>query len=184
MITLTATIILLAGLAFWAGFKARPHPLQYQSQAGFLVFTGLAIFTGYFAWREHRSVAELARFLEPLPGVRETTYIPTPGEFSAVARFLAAVPGETRLGTSQEERRKLSDASSDYHTRYWLLETDLMPDSVAVFYRSTATSSGWTVAYSQDRWLKLERQDTSLLIWSTESFPLPGTDVIVALTTP
>ena len=34
---LTILLLALAAAFFWAGYRAPPHPLQYQSKAGFYV---------------------------------------------------------------------------------------------------------------------------------------------------
>ena len=116
--SLTAFILLLSAAFFWAGFGAAPHPLQYQSRAGFLVTLGLSGFVGYFAWREFRTIADLAELIDPVPEITDVSYIPTSAEVVAVSQALSAVPGTGQLGTTQQERQQLAERTGERRTDY------------------------------------------------------------------
>lgn len=136
--------VALAALSFWAGFVAPSHPWQYKSQAGFVVFVGLVLFTGYFAWREHQTVSELSKLIDPVPEITDVTYMPSPQEVQAIARGAATVPGEGRagLGTTPEQRREFAKSIERLEERFWKLETRLAPDRVVEFYRNPEHRNG------------------------------------------
>ncbi len=159
--------VLLAAVSFWAGFLAPKHPWQYKSQAGFVVFVGLAIFTGYFAWREHHTVSELARVIDPVPAITDVTYMPSPAEVQAIAGAAAAVPGDgpAGLGTTQEQRREFAASVQGLEERFWKLETTLAPDGVADFYRDPGHRNGWRLTVDEPPWLSFERGGESLTIF-------------------
>ena len=158
--------VVLAAVSFWAGFVAPSHPWQHKSQAGFVVFVGLALFTGYFAWREHQAVRELARVIAPVPEITDVSYVPNPAEVQAIARAAAAVPGEGHagLGTTPEQRREFAESVQGLEGRYWKLETTLTPDQVAEFYRNQDHWNGWSPTIDEPPWLGFERQGESLTI--------------------
>ena len=172
-------IVGLAAVSFWAGFLARPHAWQYKSQAGFVVFVGLAVFTGYFAWREHRTVKELARLIDPVPEITDVLYVPTPTEVQAIARTVAAVPGEGRhgLGSTPEQRRHLAEDVETLQRRYWKLETKLDSDQVAEFYRNVRHRNGWDLTIDDAPWLGFERHPEALTILVQDDWKSPHTTV-------
>lgn len=180
--TFTLLLLGLAALSFWAGFVHPPHALQYKSQAGFFVFLLLAGFVGYFAWRESRTVGELAELIDPVPEIIEVTYVPTSAETEAIARFLASVPFDRRLGSTQDERRGLAARAAERETRYWLIKTALAPDSVLAFYRKAASRRSWTTETDEPPWLLLSRAGEALVIFASDDFPRPGTKVVYGLT--
>jgi hypothetical protein len=182
--TLTAFLLLLSAAFYWAGFRAAPHPLQYRSQAGFVLTLGLASFAGFFAWRESRTIAELAELIDPVPEITGVTYVPSTGDVAAVSQLLAAVPGSSRLGTSQDERRRLADRAKDRRTEYWLMRTALSPDSVLGFYRERGPRRGWTVETDTPPWLTLSRDGAPLLLFVSDESPRPGSKVLYAFTPP
>lgn len=172
-------VIILAAVSYWAGFRAPPHPWQYKSQAGFAVFVGLAIFTGYFAWREHRTVTELARLIDPVPEITDVMHVPTPTEVQAIARAVAAVPGEGRhgLGSTPEQRRHLAEEVEKLEQRYWKLETKLSPDQIAEFYRDSRHLNGWRLTIDDAPWLGFERQPETLTIFVHDNWKSSDTGV-------
>ena len=166
-------IVILAAVSFWAGFRATPHPLQFQSKAAFVVFVGLAVFSGYFAWREHRAVEELARLIDPVPEMTKVMYVPTAAEVQTIARAVAAVPGSgpRGLGTTPEQRRDFADSVEGLGQRYWKLETKLNRDQIARFYRDARHLKGWTLTVDEIPWLGFERQPESLTIFLVNDSP-------------
>ncbi len=172
-------VVILAAVSFWAGFRAAPHPWQYKSQAGFVVFVGLAVFTGYFGWREHRTVGELARLIDPVPEITDVMYVPTPAEIQAIARAVAVVPGRGAygLGSTPEQRRHLAEEVKALEQRYWTLETKLSPDQIAEFYRDPRHLNGWSLTIDELPWLGFERQPESLTIFVADDWKSPHTEV-------
>ncbi len=178
--SLTAFILLLSAAFFWAGFRAAPHPLQYQSRAGFVVTLGLAGFAGYFAWREFRTIADLTELIDPVPEIIDVSYLPTSAEVAAVSQALAAVPGTGRLGTTQAERQQLAERAGERQTDYWLVVTALSSDSVLAFYRELAPRRGWTVDTDTPPWLTLSQNTGRLVLFVSDEFPRPGSKVLYA----
>jgi hypothetical protein len=183
--TLTLFLLALAAVFFWAGFMRPPDSWQHRSQAAFVVLLALAGLAGYFAWREARTVGELAELVDPVPEITDVTYVPSAAEVAAISQFLASVPGERRLGTTQGQRRDLAQrteaAAGEAErrgARQWLLKTALSPDSVAAFYRHAAPRRGWTVETDDAPWLLLARGDERLVLFVTDDFPRPGTKVL------
>ena len=178
---LTGSILLLTAAFFWAGFKAPKHPLQYQSQAGFVVTLGLAGFTGYFAWRESRTVAELAEFIDPVPEITDVSYVPTSGEVASLSQALASAPSSDRLGATVEGRDQASEGAAKQYTDYWLLKTSLPPDSVLAFYRRSAPVRGWHVDRDTPPWLFLSRESLRMVLFVSDESPRPGSRVLYSL---
>lgn len=172
-------VVLLAGMAFWAGFLAPKHAWQYKSQAAFVVFVGLALFTGYFTWREHRAVKELASIIDPVPEITDVMYVPTPGEIQAIGRAVAAVPGEGRggLGTTPDQRQAFAESLDGLEGRYWKLETKLTPDRVAEFYRDARHRNGWNLTVDEPPWLAFQRTPESLTVFIQADRTSPRTKV-------
>lgn len=171
--------VVLAAVSFWAGFVAPKHPWQYKSQAGFVVFVGLAIFTGYFAWREHQTVSELALLIDPVPGITDVTYMPNPAEVQAIARAVAVVPGEgpAGLGSTPERRSEFAESVRGLEERFWKLETTLAPQAVADFYRKPEHRSGWSLTTDEPPWLRFEREGQSLTIFVQDAWKSARTKV-------
>lgn len=174
----TLAVLALAALAYWAGFRAEPHPAQFLSQAAFLIFLSLAVFAGYFAWQETRAVKELAGLIEPVPGIQSVSYVPTAGETRAIADFLAAIPGRTMTGFSPEERSALAQEVRVRDREYWLVTTALESDSVMIHYRDAALRAGWTVEGAEGPWLFLGRSDGVLTLFVSSRTPRPGSKVL------
>lgn len=172
-------VLILAAVAFWAGFRAAPHPWQYKSQAGFVVLLGLAGFTGYFAWREHRTVAELSRLIDPVPEITDVMHVPTPAEIQAISRAAAAVPGEGRggLGTTPDQRREFAASVEGLRARYWKLETSLSLEQVADFYRYPHRRNGWNLTVDEPPWLAFQRTPESLTVFIQADRTSPRTKV-------
>ena len=177
---LTAFILLLSAAFFWAGFRAVPHPLQYQSRAGFVVTLGLTGFAGYFAWREFRTIADLTELIDPVPEITDVSYVPTSAEVAAVSRALAAVPGTGQFGTTQQGRQELAERTGERRTDYWLVVTALSTDSVIAFYRELAPRRGWTVDTDTPPWLILSQDSVRLTLFVRDEFPRPGSKVLYA----
>jgi hypothetical protein len=178
MLSLTIFLLVLAVVFFWAGYRAPPHPLQYRSRAGFFICLALAGFTGYFAWRETRTIGELAALIDPIPEITGITYVPTSTEAATVAQFMAATPGRGRLGTTPEARRDLAERVSERRTEYWLIKTSLRSDSVFAFYRDAAARRGWTIETDSPPWLYLARGAETLVLFVTADTPQPGSRIL------
>ena len=178
---LTGSILLLSAAFFWAGFKAPKHPLQYQSQAGFVVALALAGFTGYFAWRESRTVAELAEFLDPVPGITDVSYVPTSDEVATLSQALAPPRSSERPGAIPGGPDQPTDETGQQHTDYWLLKTSLPPDSVLVFYRRSAPQRGWTVDRDTPPWLFLSQDSLRMVLFVGDESPRAGSRVLYSL---
>ncbi len=176
--SVTIILLVIAAAFFWAGFRAPRHALQYQSRAGFFMSLALAGFGGYFAWRESRTVAELAELIDPVPEITGVRYVPTTTDVGAVSEFLAAVPGRGRLGTTQEDRRNLAERVTERRSEYWIMKTALQPDSVFAFYREAAPRRGWTIETDRPPWLLLARGTETLFLFVTDDFPRPGIRIL------
>ena len=178
MIGLLVFLIIVTVLAFFAGFRMDRTIFRCLGQASFFVGLGLVAFTGYFVWREHRTIGELAQLVDPVPKIIDVTYAPNPIELQAVARALAAVPGRTITGNTQEDRRATARRIETLHTRYWLLKTELQAEEVMSFYGQPQHRQGWNVKTQEGSWITLEGTAGSLTIFATEDWPRSGTRVI------
>jgi hypothetical protein len=184
---LTLFLLVLAGVFFWAGFRAPRHSWQYRSRGGFVAMLVLAGFTGYFAWREARTIRALAQLIDPVPEITDVTYVPTAAEVAGISQFLATVPGG-RFRTTQEERRDFAERAREtaeqaeqHRSDYWLMKTALSPDSVFAFYREAAPRRGWTVETDDAPWLFLSRGAERFVLFVTDDFPRPETKILYAL---
>lgn len=181
---LTLFLVVLAGVFFWAGFLARPHSWQHRSRVGFVAMLALALFTGYFAWREARTIRALAELIDPVPEITDVTSVPAGAEVAAISQFLAAVPGG-RFRTTQEERRDFAERAREnaeeveqHRSNHWLLKTALSLDSVFAYYREAAPRRGWTVETDDAPWIFLSRGAERLVLFVTEDLPRPGTEIL------
>lgn len=68
--------LLLAAVAYWAGFRAPPHGRQYLSRIGFVVFLTAAALLAGAERRERVRLRELAALFPPVPGVTDVTLVP------------------------------------------------------------------------------------------------------------
>lgn len=151
----------LAALSYWAGFKAAPHPAQYLSKSGFFVFLALALFSSYFAYREHSTISELGQIIEPVPGITEVTYIPTQPELSAITTI-----GTYATPPQQKDSVPKHDYSSQNHQpRYWMVTTSLPMNAVIDFYRDTASKTGWEIKQAALPWMRFARKNERLSIF-------------------
>ena len=171
-------LLVLAALFFWSGYRAPHHPVQYRSRAGLFVCLALAGFVGYFAWQEARSLGELTKLIDPVPGITDVMYVPTSAEVAAVSKFIAAVPGQGRAGTTQEDRRNLAERVSERRSEYWLINSTLQYDPVFSFYRDAAARKGWTIESDNPPWLNLARGTEKLTLFVTDDSPPPGTRIL------
>jgi hypothetical protein len=178
MAPLLLLLILAAVFFFWAGFLAPRHALQHHSRAGFVIMLALTGLTGYFAWREARTIGELAKLIDPVPEITDVTYVPTAHEVGAMAKFLAAVPGQGRFGSTQAERRDFADRAEHARGEYWLLKTALSPEAVMDFYRETAPRSGWMIEVDEPQSLLLSRDAERLVLFVTDDFPDSGAQIL------
>lgn len=179
---LTVALLILAAALFWAGFLAPPFVFQHRAKTGFVVCIVLAGVAGYFAYRTRRTVAELAELIDPVPDVTGVTYVPTAAETGAISRFLATLPGTTRNGLTQDERRDLAERIGQRKTDYWLLKTSMPVDSVFAFYRDVAPRRGWSIRMDDPPWMILARDGERLVLFVTDDFPRPGNKVLYGLT--
>ena len=84
---LTILSVTLAGLFFYFGFIAPGRHARGQLKAGFIIMAILAVFAGYFACREFRSVGELAELIEPVPEITDVTYLLRRGDLTVETRL-------------------------------------------------------------------------------------------------
>lgn len=161
---MTILNLALAAVFFWAGFRAAPHPRQHQSKLAFFLFLLLAGFTGYFDWREYRSLGELAAIIEPIPDVTDVDYIPTGAELTAIAAFVEAVPVQGRLSDATG-REGLTERAREIRSRYWSLATTMSVEEVAAFYRVPANRAGWELVVDEPPYLRFERGDELLTVF-------------------
>lgn len=178
MVSVTVILLVLAAAFFWAGYRAPRHPLQYRSRAGFFICLALAGLVGYFAWRELRTIGELAELIDPVPEIIDVTYVPTTVEAATVSKFMAGVPGRGRAGTTQGERRKLAGRLSERRSEYWLINTKLASASVFAFYQDAASRNGWTIETFNPPWLYLARGTEKLVLYVTETSSRSGARVL------
>jgi hypothetical protein len=171
-------LVVVTILAYISGYHMDRSAFRRLGQACFFVGLGLVAFTGYFAWREHKTVSELARIVEPIPRITDVTYVPSPVELQAVARALAAAPGRTFTGNTQEERRATARKIENIHNRYWLFRTELRSEEVMNFYREPEHRQGWNVKTQTGSWIMLEGTVGSLTIFAADDLPSRGTRVI------
>lgn len=180
--SLTFALLTLGGALFWAGFLRPPFVFRHRARVGFFACLVLAGVSGYFALRAKRTVGELAEFIDPVPEITDITYVPTAAETQTLSRFLAAVPGTTRFGSTPSERRDLAERMEERRTDYWILKTALPADSVFSFYRDVAPRRGWRIRTDDPPWMLLDRGDDNLVLFVTDDFPRPGIKVLYGLT--
>ena len=178
---LSLVFVLLAAAFFWAGFLCRRHPLQHHSQAGFAMMLVLAGVAGYFAWREARTIGELAQRIDPVPEITDVTYIPSAAEMGGMARVLATIPGSGRFGSTQAQRRDFAERVEQRKTDYWLIKTALSPEDVFAFYRVSAPHRGWTIETDEPPTLLLARDAEHLALFVTDGFPGSGAEILYGL---
>ncbi len=74
-------LIILGATSFYMGFlDTRFNPFRSYSQTGFLVFTGLLVFVGYFQWMGSRGEEEISKYITPYPHVRGFEFLPRVGD--------------------------------------------------------------------------------------------------------
>ena len=149
-----------------------------------MITLGLASFAGYFAWREFRTIADLAELIDPVPEITDVRYVPSTAEVAALSQMLATVPGSGHLGTTQDEREQLAERAGERRTDYWLMLTTLSSDSVLAFYRELAPRRGWTVETDTPPWLTLLQDRGRLVLFVSDEFPRPGSKVLYAFSPP
>jgi len=163
---LATAFVVLAAISYWAGFRAKPHPLQYKSQAGFFIFILLAIFAGYFTVREFSAIDELSVIIDPVPGITEVIYIPSNSEASAVTSLLSTVTPPH----NKDAQLQLEELIHERQSEYWSVTTSLPASSVLKFYRDNARKKGWTINNDRLPWLIFSRGPEKLSIY------ISGTD--------
>ena len=176
MTGLLVFLVAVTALAYLAGYHMDRTILRRLGRVCFFVGLGLVAFTGYFAWREHRTVSELAQVVDPVPRITHVTYVPNPAELQAVARALAATPGRTFTGNTQEERRATARRMETLHARYWLLKTELSAEEVMSFYADSRHRRGWNIRTQKGSWITMEGAAGSLTIFAAQDWT--GTRVI------
>lgn len=178
---LPAALLAFSILFFWAGFRAPPHALQHQSKAGFFLFSALVVFSSYFGFREATALSDLRAVIDPVPNVTDVSYVPSRAEASGISDFIAALPAEGRMGTAEESRRRLAEASKDRNTDYWIIKTTLSPDAVVGFYRDAGLRRGWALESESSPFLFLARGSSRLAIFVSDQSPGAGSRVLYAL---
>ena len=127
---------------------------------------GLIAVSGYFGWRETRTVGELTQLIEPVPDIADVTYVPTAAEMLVVQ---AAVSPE-----SADERPPGNEPATQ---RFWLLKTKLSVREAFAFCKAAARRAGWTVEPQDEGMLMLRRGEERMLIVVAQDWPLPETKV-------
>ncbi|HET6361084.1 MAG TPA: hypothetical protein VFH11_03405 [Gemmatimonadota bacterium] len=122
--------------------------------------------SGYFGWRETRTVGELTQLIEPVPDIADVTYVPTAAEMLVVQ---AAVSPE-----SADERPPGNEPATQ---RFWLLKTKLSVPEAFAFCKAAARRAGWTVEPQDEGMLILRRGEERMLIVVAQDWPLPETKV-------
>ena len=158
-------LLVLCGILFHAGWRAPPHPLRHRSRAAFVVAVALTLFAGYFAWREHRSLQELAALIEPVPDVEDVMYIPTGEELGAIATVLAAMPRGRYRGPASEDPAADARELRQMESRYWRIDTGMTVQEVLAFYETPGRLGAWQIAERDDPMLLLHRGEESMMIW-------------------
>lgn len=171
-------VIAATAVAFIACFVVSNRLFRYWTQGSFLAGLGLVALVGYFTWREHRTVSEPARLIDPVPGIIDVTYAPTPAELQALAGAMAAIPGDTWTGNTQAQRRDLARRLENLHARYRLLKTALAPEEVISFYAEPAHRRGWNVGTRNGSWIIMKGDAGSLVVFVATDWPRPGTRVL------
>lgn len=166
-LVLAAVCAGLCVLNVYLGFVRPSQVFRRYPQTGAIVFFLLTIFSAYFGWREFRAVDELAALIDPVPEVVAVLYVPTPGEMQSIAIAMAAVPGTTRSGNTQAERRQLAKNVESLRARHWRLDTAMSPDSVISFYREQRHRRDWQIASDSPPFLTLKRGMESLMIYTS-----------------
>lgn len=167
---LTLVLAAVAAVFFYFGFLRPYEPIvTFRLRGGSIVMIAAAVFSGYFDWRDARSLGELESLIDPVPEMTEATYVPTASEIRAIAQALAAVPGDGRFGASpQAERRRLAGAIEESSTRTWILETTSEPAEIAAFYRDPDHRRGWSLDVDQPPWLMMSRGEERLTLFIRE----------------
>jgi len=178
LLTLFASLAAMLCGAYYLRVRHRPYEaFRDRSIAGALIFGALAVFMGYFTWREARALDEIAAVIAPIPEITDIMRVPSPGEIQAVANTLADVPVKGQFGTSQGERRQLADDLQDLHTQYWQVHTTLSPEGAFEFYRDEASRNDWEIETDKPPFLVLRRTGQRLTLFIQEDWKRADTEV-------
>jgi hypothetical protein len=171
---LVLTVVLLAlRRASW-----RPRFYYWPSVA---VFAVLAVFTGYFAWRDHDSVRQLKALVD-LPPYDRSVYVPRAAEIRTIARSLPAnVPPNFPVTRQQNEQVRNELMSAKDLGTFWILETSSSPDSILYFYKNENHRKGWEITEQSRIHFVFRRQSSTLAIFFLDDFPRPGTTIVYIL---
>jgi hypothetical protein len=161
---LTLLSAALAATFFYYGFVAPGRHARGQLKAGFVIMIAMTMFAGYFAWREFRSVGELAELIEPVPEITDVMYVPTPGEIQGLSSALSAAPALSRRSRPEDIDRLAAEAKA-MTTRHWSLETRLSVAEVVAFYRDARNRRDWILTRQEPPALILKRNSESMFIW-------------------
>ena len=174
---MTLLFALGTALFFYFGFLRPPELHPHRLRTGFAVMLLLTSVSGYFAWREWRSLQELTALIDPIPEISDVVYVATLGEIQAIANMAAAVPGGSRFGATQAERQSFAARLPDDPPRYWIpSSTTLTPDEVATFYRDASHRRGWTIETDAPPWIILSRGPEQLMLFARKDWT--ETDVL------
>jgi hypothetical protein len=161
---------------YWAGFKAKPHPGQYKSQAGFFIFIFLALFSSYFALRELSTIDDLAGIIDLVPNITDVSYIPSKSEVATISSSVsAAIPPH-----KNEKHQQLDDSLSQRKTDYWLVKSTLSANTVIEFYQHNAQNKGWILEKETLPWMMFSRGMDKLSIYISDDNAGTGSKVLYA----
>jgi hypothetical protein len=178
LIWLIIGLALLAAVSFWAGFRSNAHPLQYQSKAGFVIMVALIVFTSYFAIREINAVNDLAKIIEPVPGITREIYLPT----ASTENVISSGPSPTTSKTQKNEEKKIGGSHGQKRERNWLVYTSLPPTSVISHYREISNSSDWLLVSDSAPWLIFSRGKDQLKLYVSHNSREGGSKVLYTFT--
>lgn len=166
---LLAFLTIVAGLCVYVGFFLH-RPLfansRRRARTGFVITLLMIGVAGYFGFREKRSMAELARLIDPVPDVTDVTYIPTGPELAAVSAALSSFA---------DGRARPADFTG-MTRRFWKLETTLLPAEVMAFYGVEANRGAWSVVAQDEQVLQLRRGPEGMTVFLVDDWD-PGTSV-------
>ena len=176
MIWMVLVFLAFAAMSYWAGFKAKPHPAQYKSQAGFFVFIFLALFSSYFALRELSTIDELAEIIDLVPNITDVSYIPSKSEVATISSIVSAATPPHK----NEKHQQLDDSLRQRQTDYWLAKSTLPANSVVEFYQHNAQNKGWILEKETLPWMMFSRGMDKLSIYISDDNPGTGSKILYA----
>jgi hypothetical protein len=176
MLFLLAAVLLLALRGPVRRATSRRFYFYYWPSV--LVFSVLALCSGYFAWRDHASIQELKTLVD-LPPYDKSVYVPHGTEIQTIARLLPAnVPPNFPLTRQQTEQIRKDLMLPKGLEKFWILETPSSPDSVHDFYQGGNHRQGWEISEQSRIHFVLRRNGSTLTIFFLDDFPRPDTAIV------